>query len=160
MGLTITATISYGCWYDPERLHNFLDEDDDFDFDAIITRHAGIEPLDYSDYPERDYSVENEKYQAAVKEWDKANNVDAYYSRCREAINAAPLRLDYAGHGDNPIYVIYLRGRRFEAYWSPESVPDSWTIDDRDIARAKGYADELGIPWESPEWLLYPYYSY
>lgn len=171
MGISITAAIAYGCWYDPEDedldwMDALRDEDDDFDFDAIIARHAGIEPLDYSGYPEQPrfpYTPEQDKeHRQAVKEWREANDADAYYARRREAINAAPLDIDHAGHGDNPIYVIHIRGLRFEAYWAPEPVPDEldYGLSAERIDEARAFAAELGILWNSPEWLLYPYYSH
>lgn len=168
MGISITATIAYGCWYDPDDdldwLEDLLDEDDDFDFDGIIARHAGIEPLDFTNYPDRGtfpYSKEfEEEHDKAYKRWREEVGADEYYDRKAAAIKAAPLDLDYAGHGERPTYVIHLRGHRWETYWSPEAIPDTWVVNDADIAKAKAFAAELGIPWDNPDWLLYPFYSH
>lgn len=172
MGISINAYVAFGISVDPEDedtdwFSDLADDDGDFDFEEFICKRAGLEPLDYSGYPDSpsygiNWTEARVEYDRLVAEWRERVGASAYFARKSEIIAACPLDQGYAGHLDNPVYVFYLRGTEQQAYWSPEPLDLGPLLspDPVKIEAAKNWATGAGIPWDNPQWLLYPSYSH
>lgn len=185
MGMSLDAEIMYGMvlfdgeetitnvpWRksgDDEGEWDEDEEKEEVDFEDWIAVQLGLEPLDYSTYPERinDHRIPYMERYAKEREmqeaWGKANNTDAYYAKKRELLATVPVEEDYGGTDGFHSIVLRLKGLpKIQAYYGPKEFdPDALAFTNEEMQRnrdARDFLARYGVEW-APKWLLVPSYG-
>lgn len=175
MGMSLDADIMYGMVLRDGEGENLVDvpwtkdddEDGDEDFEEWMAQQLGLQPLDYSTYPQVDRSLPYEKRFAKGRElqeeWRKANNADAYYKKRRELIATVPVEIDGGGTEDYHTIILRLKASpKINAYYGAKEF-DPGTLgftneEQQHSMDARDFLARYGVEW-APKWLLVPSYG-
>lgn len=177
MGMSLDADIMYGMVLRDGEGENLVDvpwmkdddEDGDGDFEEWMAQQLGLEPLDYSTYPDAitDLRIPYAERYAKEKElrdaWSKANNTDEYYKKKRELLATVPVEID--GGGTDGYHTVILRLKaspKINAYYEAKEFDLdalAFTNEEQQSNRdARDFLAKYGVEW-APKWLLVPSYG-
>lgn len=149
----------------PWRKSGDDDEDEDEDFENWIVIQLGLEPLDWSTYPEESYVPTRgnyTEYTAKMKvlrdEWAKRVDSKAYYAKAKELLATVPVEEDYGGTEDYHTIILRLKDSpKVNAYYSAVAF-DPMALEVPEDGAAIAFLGSFGVNWVG-RWLLVPSYG-
>lgn len=141
------------------------DENEDEDFDGWVVEQLGLEPLDWSTYPETRWYPQEESYteysvrsKAHSDAWSKRVGADVYYAKKKELLATVPVEETYGGTEDYHCIVLKLKGSPvINAYYDAVAF-DPMTLFVSDDSAAATFLEPFDVKWVG-SWLLVPSYG-
>ena len=170
MGMSLDAEIMYGMvlFDGEETLINVPWRKSGDDFEDWIVAQLGLEPLDYSTYPEERYDYHSgesyEAYSARMKELADAGgkrmDSKAYYAKKRELLTGAPVEEEWGGTDGFHSIILRLKAspKAYANHHPREFDPSGLVVDAEVDLHAKRWLAGFDVVWE-PKWLLVPSYG-
>ena len=150
MGVSTDAILVYGIdleatgYCEESEEPEFFEDEDEYDFDAVLMRDAGLAPWGYHE------------------DEDKREDYKAYSARRKQAQEQAGVELITHCSGEYPMYILAIAGTAKSASRGTalEITKDDLLMNQlAGLERLRAFCELHDIPWAEPRWLLCSYWS-